>query len=185
MQQSHLLPMVFHWSKASFVRIHQLEVFGSHDTSYGSWGASIHKKQRVVHPAMLLSTKLGHQQQYCCKVHCFQQYRAICQHLTTQGKKSSFFTDKINPKDTDHPSLHKVTCWTFMCGFLKGKAFKSNCMLWPENRHYKHSSCNSSLPGDCKIQNREHFIHMWLQTKRPHFNPFCNWHFSTSTKIDT
>jgi len=30
MQQSHLLPIVFHWSKASFVRIYQLKVFGCH-----------------------------------------------------------------------------------------------------------------------------------------------------------
>jgi len=127
MQQSHLLPMVFHWSKASFVRIHRLKVFGCHNTSYGSWGASIHKKWRVVHPVMLLSTKLGHHQQYYCKVHCFQQYGAICQHLTTQGKKSTVSLQiKLTQKTVTTPVSIKWLCWTFMCGFLKGKAFKSN-----------------------------------------------------------
>jgi hypothetical protein len=60
LQKSHLLPMVFHWSKASFDRIHQLKVFGCYKSSYGSLGAPIHKKWRMVHPVRFLSTKLGH-----------------------------------------------------------------------------------------------------------------------------
>ena len=105
---------------------------------------------------MLLSTKLGHHQQYCCKFHCFQQDRAICQHLTIQGKNSTVSLGiKLTQKTLTTPVSIKWLCWNFMCGFLKGKAFKSTCTLWPEKKHYKHSNCNSSLPGDCKTQNRE------------------------------
>jgi hypothetical protein len=112
------------------------KVSGCHKSLYGSWGNSIHRKWRVVHPVMLLSTKLGHHQQYCCKLQCFQQDSAICQHLTIQGKKSTVSLGiKLTQKTRTTPVSVKCLRLTFVCGFLKGKAFKSNCTLWPEKNH--------------------------------------------------
>lgn len=80
---------------------------------------------------------------------CFQQDGAMCQHLIRPWSKSAVSLGiKVIQKTLITPvSRHDFA--KLHVGFLKGKASKnkiSDCW-W----HDKHSYCNSSLPGDGKI----------------------------------
>ena len=55
--------------------------------------------------------------------------------------------------------------------FWKVRHLKTNCTLWSEKKHYKHSSAIPPCLVTVKFINREHCIHMWLQEKRTHCSP--------------
>jgi hypothetical protein len=98
MQESHLLPVVFHWRKTSSVRI-QLKVFGCHISSW-LLRSLLPRKVESGAPRYVAVIKTGTSLAVLCKLHCFQQDGNVATSNHTRKEINSSFGIKLTQKTT-------------------------------------------------------------------------------------